>query len=224
MLYANSGICGGANADVFETGQNTLTTVATSALNTFSGGGACATAANPTLLVALGGVDSNAALPKDGLLSQASVDLTEDSEPLPTLSSLSSGAMPVASKKSVISQVQLDEIVAVAISRWSETGLNDDQLATLRGLGFEVAKLGDLQLGEAEGNRIRVDNNAGGNGWFIDPSVHSDALFAKDTSATRSYTDPASAPAGSHRSAHRDHARDGSRAWSQRFLSRTGSG
>lgn len=46
VLVRLPGFAGGANADAFETGQNTLTTVATSAVSTFGGGGACATAAN----------------------------------------------------------------------------------------------------------------------------------------------------------------------------------
>jgi hypothetical protein len=37
----------------------------------------------------------------------------------------------------------------------------------LRHLKFEVADLPGWYLGEAGGNRIRVDSDAGGHGWFI---------------------------------------------------------
>ena len=57
---------------------------------------------------------------------------------------------PIAAGESVLSQPELDAIVSAAMSRWSATGLNDDQLATLRKLKFEVADLPDLRLGEAE--------------------------------------------------------------------------
>src|ERR1043166_5862672 len=46
-------------------------------------------------------------------------------------------------------------------------------------------------LGEAAGNRLRVDNNAGGHGWHVDASPESDALFGKAVFAPRRYTDTA---------------------------------
>ena len=62
-------------------------------------------------------------------------------------------------------------------------------------LKFEVAELSNLRLGEANGNHIRVDNNAGGNGWFIDANAQSDALFAVAGALTRAgqQTNPRSA-------------------------------
>ena len=95
----------------------------------------------------------------------------------------------------LLKQGELDSVVATAVTHWDKTGLSKDQIATLRKLQFEVADLPDLRLGEADGNRIRVDNNAGGSGWFIDVKGDSDALFAK-ASGTRSYTNSSSTPAG----------------------------
>ena len=40
-----------------------------------------------------------------------------------------------------------------------------------------------------------MDNNAGGNGWFIG-STKDDKQFSKSVSASRSYTEPTKAPAG----------------------------
>ena len=115
--------------------------------------------------------------------------------------------------ETLLGQDTLNSTVAVAIQRWETTGLSKEQAAILHKLRFEVVDLPDLRLGEADGNHIRVDNNAGGNGWFIDADAQSDALFAVAGGAdpgrttnktgvndpgynTRLYTDPASAPAG----------------------------
>jgi hypothetical protein len=113
------------------------------------------------LLLASGGVDASAVLPKGALLGQAALDAT----------------------------------VAAAVQRWEAAGLTKEQVATLRSLSFEVADLPDLRLGEADGNRIRISRNAGGNGWFISADKEN-KQFSKSVSATRSYTEPASAPAG----------------------------
>jgi hypothetical protein len=95
-----------------------------------------------------------------------------------------------------LTQRDLDSVVATAIARWKASGLTDAQLATLQGLKFDIANLPSIYLGEADGNHIRVSTSAGSNGWFINAKAESDALFAKEASATRRYTDPASAPAG----------------------------
>ena len=151
----------------------------------------------PPLLFAPGGVDARkpgsfSPVAKTGNLPPAT---RKSNSPAVASSTIEAG--PAQSEdRSDLSQPELDRVVAAAISRWSATGLHDEQLATLRGLRFEVAELSDLRLGEADGNYIRVDSNAGGNGWFIDASAQGDALFAKKSSITRGYTDPASAPAG----------------------------
>jgi hypothetical protein len=95
-----------------------------------------------------------------------------------------------------LNQQQLDSIVAAAIERWSATGLSQQQITTLRGIKFGVTDLADEYLGEAEDNRILVDRNAEGKGWFVDPNPLSDTSFAHAVSGSRLYTDPSSAPAG----------------------------
>ena len=77
----------------------------------------------------------------------------------------------------VLTQSELDALVASARDRWTASGLTDEQLATLRTLKFEVADLPGWYLGEAGGERIRVDADAGGNGWFIDPTPGKDEEF-----------------------------------------------
>ncbi len=89
------------------------------------------------------------------------------------------GATPSRSPGIVraLTQAELDSLVAAALDRWTATGLTGEQLATLSNLKFEVADLPGWYLGEADGNRIRVDNDAGGHGWFIGAGPESDALF-----------------------------------------------
>ena len=77
-----------------------------------------------------------------------------------------------------LTQAELNAVVSVALARWAATGLTGEQLATLRGLQFTVADLPGWHLGEAGGDRIRVDRNAGGHGWFIGAGPESDALFS----------------------------------------------
>ena len=110
-----------------------------------------------------------------------------------TVSSATTMASTVATS---IDQRQLDSIVSAAIQRWSATGLTPHQLTTLRGIKFEIADLQGAYLGEADGNRILVDTNAQGKGWFIDANPLSDSSFARAVSATRLYTDPMNAAAG----------------------------
>jgi len=112
-------------------------------------------------------------------------------------------------RSAVLSQKKLDAIVATATARWAATGLTEQQLTRVAPFEFEVADLPSIYLGEADGNRIRVSSNAGATaGMFrrdVLPRVlgsprrvpsERESVFAKETSATRSYTDPASDAAG----------------------------
>lgn len=86
-------------------------------------------------------------------------------------------------------QADLDVVTAIAQQRWQATGLTPEQVARLHALQFEVAKLPGLRVAEADGDRVRIDSNAGGHGWF----VGSDAFIE---TGTRSYTDSSTAAAG----------------------------
>ncbi|MBI1765943.1 MAG: Ig-like domain repeat protein, partial [Acidobacteria bacterium] len=105
-------------------------------------------------------------------------------------------AAPVSSVTTSLSQPQLEAAVAAVIARWSAAGLTREQLAFLRGIKFQIIDLPGAYLSEAEGNRILVDRDAGGNGWFIGATALDEAGFAHAASATRRYTDPSGAPAG----------------------------
>jgi hypothetical protein len=95
-----------------------------------------------------------------------------------------------------LDQQQLDATVAAAIERWAATGLTLNQIATLRGIRFDVNDLGGDYLGESGANYVQIDRNAGGKGWYTGTDSASDSLFGRAVSNTRRYTDPLSAPAG----------------------------
>jgi hypothetical protein len=103
---------------------------------------------------------------------------------------------PHAANSAQLTQSTLDALVKQAIARWEATGLTAAQRASMRAVKFEVADLPGVYLGEATHNRIRIDSNAGGNGWFIDATPDNDSEFGQSKSATRFYTDSQGAPAG----------------------------
>ncbi|RYD65803.1 MAG: DUF11 domain-containing protein, partial [Verrucomicrobiaceae bacterium] len=77
-----------------------------------------------------------------------------------------------------LTQVELDRMVALARERWEMAGLSGEQNAALDGLTFEVADLPGWHLGEAGGKKIRIDRDAGGNGWFVDTTPGDDREFS----------------------------------------------
>ena len=153
------------------------------------------------LLFAPGGVEKIAVLEMatDASLAAAREAglAAEKSQTVPVVQIAAPAALSkVGTAAGVLTQAQLDAIVAEARARWEATGLTGEQVARLRSLKFAVTTLSNNHLGEAGMDAIRVDRNAGGNGWFADASAQSDALFGTAASATRRYTDPSGAPAG----------------------------
>jgi hypothetical protein len=130
-----------------------------------------------------------------------------DEEGNATLAAPGSGTYPLlfspggvdanaTSEVSQLTQSELDSMVAAAIERWSSTGLAAKQITVMRSMRFEIADLPGEYLGEAHGNRILVDSDAGGRGWYVDPDPLSDSNFGCVFSATRLYADSSGAPAG----------------------------
>ncbi|HEX6190396.1 MAG TPA: Ig-like domain-containing protein, partial [Pyrinomonadaceae bacterium] len=172
-----------AAADTHITNNNTFTNnfgynpVLTEAIGggTFANGAACSV----PLLLADGGVDAISFL---SALTDLATNASSDRQNLGTVSSLN--------------QAQLDAIVAAATQRWMATGLTQQQIAAMRELRFELGDLGSSYLGEASGNRIVVDRNAQGKGWFVDATPADDMEFGTISSATRRYTNPLTSAAG----------------------------
>ena len=84
----------------------------------------------------------------------------------------------VAPVASALTQSQLDTLVTAARERWEATGLSEAQRTALEKLTFSVVDLPGWYLGEASSEGIRIDDNAGGNGWFIDETPSDDSEFA----------------------------------------------
>jgi hypothetical protein len=111
-----------------------------------------------------------------------------------TTASFSSEVAP--SGVAPLSQEQLALVVTAARARWIATGLTTQQTAGLNGIQFEIADLQGAYLGEADGNRILIDGDAGGRGWYTGADASSDLLYGRAFSSSRRYTDPLRGPAG----------------------------
>jgi hypothetical protein len=73
---------------------------------------------------------------------------------------------------------QLQPIISEAIARWTSNGLDAAALAKLAQVRFVIRDLPGSYLGEADGNRITIDTNAAGNGWFVDSTPALNEEFA----------------------------------------------
>ena len=146
------------------------------------------TAPTPPLLFAPGGVEK-AQMPV--AIAQSVVSEPAKASPQPPAEIQVQAA--AAREVGLLTQEQLTSLVAAARQRWTASGLTADQEALLDTLTFEVANLDGLRLGEADGRHIRVDADAGGNGWFVEAG---DTHFDLVSSPTRLYTRPTAAPAG----------------------------
>ena len=94
-----------------------------------------------------------------------------------TVLAASAPASPVPADASV-DAAALAAVVDAAIARWAASGLvSDADLAALDDLSFGIADLDGLILGSSSGNRILIDIDAAGFGWFVDATLGDDAEF-----------------------------------------------
>ncbi len=94
----------------------------------------------------------------------------------------------------VLSQAELDSLVASAIARWDAAGITSAQDALLHSVTFSIQDLPGLYLGEASAGHITLDADAAGNSWFIDATPNDDNEF---TGASTSLAATASGGAAS---------------------------
>ena len=73
---------------------------------------------------------------------------------------------------------QLQPIISEAIARWTSAGLDAATIQKLTQVQFVIGDLPGSYLGEADGNRIYINTNAAGNGWFVDSTPALDEEFA----------------------------------------------
>jgi hypothetical protein len=81
---------------------------------------------------------------------------------------------------------QLAPIVDEAIARWAATGIPAEQIELLEGVALTVSDLDAVNyLGLAAKERVWLDDDAGGVGWYLDPVPGDDVEFAGLTGAQR---------------------------------------
>jgi Ca2+-binding RTX toxin-like protein len=94
-------------------------------------------------------------------------------------------ADPVGAE-SALGEAELAPIVDEAIRRWRETGtLDDEQLAALQGVSFELADLSGTMLGVVTGETVILDTTAAGYGWFVDATPPLERRVGPDRSPDR---------------------------------------
>ena len=72
---------------------------------------------------------------------------------------------------------ELSWMVQAALARWAEADLSAEDLARLRGVTFEIARLPEGVIASAEAARIKISETAAGYGWFIDQTPQEDSEF-----------------------------------------------
>jgi hypothetical protein len=77
-----------------------------------------------------------------------------------------------------LAEADLRPIVDAAIVRWAAAGLDAVALAKLRQTEVVIGDLSGSLLGQADSRRIRLDGDAAGHGWFVDPTPDSDEEYA----------------------------------------------
>jgi VCBS repeat-containing protein len=99
------------------------------------------------------------------------------------------------------SAAELSSLAAVAREEWAAAGISASQLARLDRVQLRVADLGANLVGEtrATGNNyvVTIDDNAGGFGWFTDPTPAIPDEFAHQVS-TYAFQALAGSPAADH--------------------------
>jgi hypothetical protein len=79
---------------------------------------------------------------------------------------------------STLTHGQLEKIFDAAVTRWTGVGYIDQaRLATLDDLELTIADMAGLTLGRSSGNRIFIDTNAAGYGWFVDETPDANEEF-----------------------------------------------
>jgi hypothetical protein len=78
-----------------------------------------------------------------------------------------------------LTQTDLQPIVGEAVARWAAAGLDAAALAKLAQVQFVIDDLPGAYLGEATADRIYLDSDAAGWGWFLDPTPADDTEYGE---------------------------------------------
>jgi hypothetical protein len=81
----------------------------------------------------------------------------------------------------VVDSGGLERITDAAIAAWVASGVSPLEESRLRGVRFAIDDLPGSRLGFASGDLVVIDRDAGGFGWFIDPTPDDDGEFVRAT-------------------------------------------
>lgn len=84
---------------------------------------------------------------------------------------------PVVVDDGVLSQAELDLILAAAVERWHAAGANQEQIQAMLEVEVSVSDLGGLVLGASQPGTIVLDDNAAGWRWFVDATAGDDSEY-----------------------------------------------
>jgi Ca2+-binding RTX toxin-like protein len=73
----------------------------------------------------------------------------------------------------------LAPIFRAVMERWTAFGINETMLARLRGVSFQIVDLDGLTLGRAVDDKVFIDIDGAGHGWFIDSTPYNDVEFSR---------------------------------------------
>ncbi|WP_417740474.1 FG-GAP-like repeat-containing protein [Rosistilla oblonga] len=90
---------------------------------------------------------------------------------------LRAAGTPSAIAPAEASQAELSGLYAASLDVWQQAGLSASGLDRLRSLSIEVADLEGDVLGRALNDRIAIDSDAAGFGWFVDATPLDDEEF-----------------------------------------------
>jgi hypothetical protein len=125
-------------------------------------------------------------LSRDGASSFDAVEMRTDDPAFAELASAENLQAARAAESSiatalVVDDAMLESMVDEAIRRWDRAlALDEDVLADLSGLSFQIADLNGLILGSTDNGTIWIDRDAAGHGWFIDDTPEDDAEYRED--------------------------------------------
>ena len=126
---------------------------------------------------------------------QSKVDTTAWGMPIMQVAAAPAPATPQG--VTTLTDSQLAPIVVEAKQLWTAAlGAADPRLTVLNNVDIQVGNLPDGMLGETTGNSILIDRNAGGWGWFVDPTPQDNSEFSVRLVSGALAANPASAAFG----------------------------
>ncbi len=86
-------------------------------------------------------------------------------------------ASGVSADQSDLTLQQLSPVISQAIDLWAAAGVSPSELSRLRQVQFQVVNLPDAELGMEDGVTVWIDENAAGNGWYVNPAPEDSQSF-----------------------------------------------